>query len=45
MAELEEKVRAASAETDLLAAGEFELDEDDDDDFEIRTLGSLEDDE
>jgi recombination protein RecA len=47
MAELEEKVRAASAETDLLAAGEFELDEDEDeDDFEIRTLGDLgEDDE
>jgi recombination protein RecA len=42
MAELEEKVRAASAETDLLAASEFELDDDDDDgddDFEIRTLG------
>ena len=49
MAELEEKVRAASAETDLLAASEFELDDDDDDDdgdFEIRTLGdSGEDDE
>ena len=47
MAELEEKVRAASAETDLLAAGEFELDDDEDeDDFEIRTLGDLgEDDE
>ena len=41
MAELEEKVRAASAETDLLAAKEFELDddEDDDDEFDIRTLG------
>ena len=47
MAELEEKVRAASAETDLLAAKEFELeDEDDDDEFEIRTLKDLgEDDE
>jgi hypothetical protein len=46
MAELEEKVRAASAETDLLAAGEFELEDDDEDDFEIRTLGDLgEDDE
>ena len=47
MAELEEKVRAASAETDLLAAGEFELEDDEDeDDFEIRTLGDLgEDDE
>ena len=41
MAELEEKVRAASAETDLLAAKEFELDddEDEDDEFDIRTLG------
>ena len=46
MAELEEKVRAASAETDLLAAGEFELDEDEDeDDFEIRTLGDLSEDD
>ena len=51
MAELEEKVRAASAETDLLAAKEFELDEDDDEDgmedeeFDIRSLDSDGDDE
>ena len=45
MAELEEKVRAASAETDLLAAKEFELDDEDGDgddmteEFDIRSLG------
>ena len=41
-------VRAASAETDLLAASEFELDDDDedgDDDFEIRTLGDADEEE
>ncbi len=41
MAELEEKVRALSAETDLLAGKEFELDDEDDmddDDFDIRTV-------
>ncbi len=43
-AELEEKVRKMSEETDLLAAKEFELDEDDDgfdgddDEFDIRTV-------
>jgi len=40
MDELEEKVRAASAETDLLAGNDFELDdEDDEEDYDIRTLG------
>ena len=46
LSELEEKVRSAAAETDLLAAKEFELDEDEDgdeddlsDEFDIRTLG------
>jgi hypothetical protein len=43
MADLEEKVRAASAETDLLAAKEFELDEEEDEDgldedFDIQSL-------
>ncbi len=37
--ELEAKVRAASAETDLLAATDFELDEDDEDeDYDIRSM-------
>ncbi|MBQ8716874.1 MAG: recombinase RecA [Clostridia bacterium] len=51
MSELEEKVRAASAETDLLAAKEFELDDDedgedgDDDEFDIRSLDDDEDQE
>ncbi len=40
MDELEEKVRAAGAETDLLAGNDFELDdEDDEEDYDIRTLG------
>ena len=42
-----EKSFAASAETDLLAASEFELDDDyddGDDDFEIRTLGDADED-
>ena len=43
VSELEEKVRAMSEETDLLAAKEFDLDEDDEDEgdedeFDIRTL-------
>jgi recombination protein RecA len=44
LSELEEKVRAASKETDLLAAKEYELDEDDEEDpgdedgFDIRTV-------
>ena len=45
MAELEEKVRAISQNTDLLAVKEFELDVDDEDDdedeFDIRTLGEI----
>jgi len=40
MEELEAKVRAASEETDLLATKDFELDdEDDEEDYDIRTLG------
>ncbi|MBQ9781508.1 MAG: recombinase RecA [Clostridia bacterium] len=41
MAELEAKVRAAGEEADLLAAKDFELDEDDEDeeDYDIRALG------
>lgn len=41
MDELEAKVRAASEESDLLAAKEFELDDDeaDDEEYDIRTLG------
>ena len=50
MAELEEKIRALSAETDLLAAKEFELDDEDDldgddDSFDIRTLRETGDDD